>query len=201
MKNIFKIAVLFIALTVAFSSFTACTKTATTQQGAVDETTSPASDKNTDEAKKSDYPPAPVGVSQAEIKNLDGSTFKIEEKKGKVVLLNLWATWCGPCRAEMPELIALQDKYRDKDFEVIGLNTDDESVEEIKDFAAKMKLNYTLAWADGKLRNELLRISKYNGIPQSYMIDREGKLRGVFTGGGAKVINQLKETAEKVINE
>ncbi len=64
-----------------------------------------------------------------------------------------------------------------------------------------MKLNYTLAYADSKLMNELLKISKFNGIPQSYMIDREGKLRGVFTGGGAKVINQLKETAEKVINE
>ncbi len=49
--------------------------------------------------------------------------------------------------------------------------------------------------------NELLKISKFSGIPQSYLIDREGKLRGVFTGGGPKVVNQLKETSEKVINE
>jgi len=201
MKNIFKNTVLFIALSVTFSSFTACTNTATTQQGPVDETAPPASDKSATEAKKNDYPSAPVGVSQAEIKNLDGSTFKIEDKKGKVVLLNLWATWCGPCRAEMPELIALQDKYRDKDFEVVGLNTDDESEQLIKDFADKMKLNYTLAWSDGKLMNELLKISKFSGIPQSYLIDREGKLRGVFNGVGAKVITQLKETTEKVINE
>ena len=151
--------------------------------------------------KTGDFPLAPVAVSQAEIKTIDGGTFKIEDKKGKVVLLNLWATWCGPCRAEMPELIELQDKYRDKNFEIIGLNSDDETTEQIKDFAEKMKLNYTIAWADPKLMNELLKISKFNGIPQSYMIDRDGKLRGVFTGGGPKVIGQLKETADKVINE
>ncbi len=201
MKNIFKNAVLFIGLSIALSSFLACTKTATTEKQQVDTTAPSASEKNASEAKNNDFPPAPAAVSQAEIKTLDGGTFKIEDKKGKVVLLNLWATWCGPCRAEMPELIELQDKYRDKDFEIVGLDSDDESAEEIKDFADKMKLNYTIAWADSKLMNELLKISKFSGIPQSYLIDREGKLRGVFTGGGPKVLGQLKETTEKVVNE
>ncbi len=199
MKNIFKNAVLFVGLSIALSSFAACTKTATTEQTKVDEVAK-TSEKSSI-TKNNDFPPAPVAVSQAEIKHIDGSTFRIEDKKGKVLLLNLWATWCGPCRAEMPELVELQDKFRDKDFEIIGLNTDDESVEQIKSFADDMKLNYTLAYADGKLMNELLKISKFSGIPQSYLIDREGKLRGVFTGGGPKVVNQLKETSEKVINE
>ena len=200
MKNIFKNAILFIGLSIALSSFLACTKTATTEQTQVDEAAK-TSEKSSTTAKNNNFPPAPVGVSQAEIKRIDDSTFKIEDKKGKVLLLNLWATWCGPCRAEMPELVALQDKFRDQDFEIIGLNTDDESVEQIKNFADDMKLNYTLAYADEKLMNELLKISKFTGIPQSYLIDREGKLRGVFTGGGPKVVNQLKETAEKVIIE
>ena len=72
--------------------------------------------KSSSEAKNNGFPPAPVAVSQAEIKNIDGTSFKVEDKKGKVILLNLWATWCGPCRAEMPDLIDLQNKYRDKDF-------------------------------------------------------------------------------------
>lgn len=201
MKNIFRNAVLLIGLSIALSSFLACSKMATTEKEQVDKTAPSTSEKGASEAKNNNFPPAPVAVSQAEIKNIDGSTFKVEDKKGKVILLNLWATWCGPCRAEMPELVALQDKFRDKDFEIIGLNISEESVEQIKDFADDMKLNYTLAWSDEKLRNELLKISKFDGIPQSYLIDREGKLRGVFTGGGPKVVNQLKETSEKVINE
>ena len=200
MKNIYKNAVLLIGLSIALSSFAGCTRTATTEPGQTNPNSS-SPEKSSTAAKNSDFPLAPVAVSQAEIKTIDGGTFKIEDKKGKVVLLNLWATWCGPCRAEMPELIELQDKYRDKNFEIIGLNSDDETTEQIKDFAEKMKLNYTIAWADPKLMNELLKISKFNGIPQSYMIDRDGKLRGVFTGGGPKVIGQLKETADKVINE
>ena len=87
-------------------------------------------------------------------------------------------------------------------FEIIGLNSDEQDTDEkIKSFADDMKLNYTLARADGKLMNELLKISKFDGIPQSYLIDREGKLRGVFTGGGPKVVGQLRETTEKVVNE
>ena len=201
MKNTFKKAVLFIGLSIALSSFSACSKMATTEKAQVDKSASSSSENGSSDTKKSDFPPAPVAVSQAEIKNIDGGTFKVEDKKGKVLLLNLWATWCSPCRAEMPELVELQNKYRDKDFEIIGLNTDDESVEKIKDFADDMKLNYTLAYADGKLMNELLKISKFSGIPQSYLIDRDGRLRGVFTGGGPKVIGQLKDVAEKVVNE
>ncbi len=137
MKNIFKNVVLFIGLSIALSSFLACTKTATTEQGQVDQTAPTSAKKSSAAEKDNNFPPAPVAVSQAEIKNIDGSTFKIEDKKGKVLLLNLWATWCGPCRAEMPELVALQDKFRDKDFEIIGLNTDDESVEKIKSFCRR----------------------------------------------------------------
>lgn len=201
MKNTFRNAVLFIGLSVALSSFSGCTKMATTEQAQVAKSAAQSSEKSSTAAKNSDYPPVPIAVSQTEIKTLDGGTFKIEDKKGKVILLNLWATWCGPCREEMPELIALQDKYRDKNFEIVGLNADDESAEKVKDFVNDKKLNYTIAWADGELMNELLKISKFSGIPQSYLIDRDGKLRGVFTGGGPKVIAQLKDTTEKLMSE
>ncbi|MDQ2918521.1 MAG: TlpA family protein disulfide reductase, partial [Verrucomicrobiota bacterium] len=180
MKNIIKNAILFVVLSVVLSGFLACTKTASKESGQTVQT-APAGEKDAAAAKNTDYPPAPAAVSGAEIKTVDGSSFKVEDKKGKVVLLNLWATWCGPCRAEMPELIELQNKYKDKNFEIVGLNSDDETTEQIKDFAGKMNLNYTLGWADPKLMSELLKISKFNGIPQSYMIDRNGKLRGVFT--------------------
>ncbi len=201
MKNILKRTILLAALSFALSALLSCSQTATTEKVQIDKKDAPAVTKDSPAINQNDFPPAPAAVAQADIKVIDGTTFKVEDKKGKVILLNLWATWCGPCREEMPELIALQNKYRDKDFEIIGLNTDDEEIGKINDFAADMKLNYTIAWADAKLMKELVTISKFPGIPQSYLIDRNGRMRGIFTGAGAKVVNQLKETTEKVVNE
>ena len=192
MKYLFKNIAVFITLSVLLSAFVACSKTTSSPDATADATNSAA-------AKNSDFPPAPSSVMQAEIKDVDGNTFKLEDKKGKVVLVNLWATWCGPCRAEMPDLIALQDKYREQNFEIIGLDSDDESPEEIKSFAKKMNLNYQLGYADGKLMNDFLKISKFGGIPQSYLIDREGRLRGVFVGGGTTNVDKIKAEVEKVV--
>lgn len=184
MKNIFKNIAVFVFLTFAVSGFLACNNTT----GSV--------------SKGGDYPPMAAAVMQAEIKDVDGKTFKLEDKKGKTVLINLWATWCGPCRSEMPELIALQDKYRDKNFEIIGLDSDtDETPEQIKAFAQTMKLNYQLGYADPRLMNDLLKITKAGGIPQSFLIDGEGKLRGTFAGVNSKIVNDLKETVGKVVSE
>ena len=151
--------------------------------------------------KKNDYPPVAVAVARSDLKNLDGTTFKVEDKKGKVLLLNMWATWCGPCRAEMPTLVKMQDAHRDKGLEIIGLNTDDESVEAINEFAEDMKLNYTLVWADTAMQAALLKISKFGGIPQSFIIDREGNLRGVFRGANPADIKKMDELVEMIVNE
>ncbi|MEZ5425790.1 MAG: TlpA disulfide reductase family protein [Pyrinomonadaceae bacterium] len=138
----------------------------------------------------------------AELKGLDGSTFKLEDKKGKVLLVNLWATWCGPCRAEMPELIALQDKYRDQGFEVIGLDTDEnETPEQIKEFVEDMKLNYTIGMTDQKFFNEFVKLTRQPAIPQSMIINREGKMTGLFTGSGEQLLEKLKKTVEKTVTE
>jgi thiol-disulfide isomerase/thioredoxin len=199
MKNLFTNLVLFFALIIALSSFTACTNTASTQKGPIDENAPPT--ENTEVAKKINFPPVPSGILQTEIKDLEGNTFKLEDKKGKVVLVNLWATWCGPCRAEMPELVAMQEKYKDKDFEVLGLNADNESAEDIKAFAEQMKLNYPLGYAANRLKTEFIRVTKMGGIPQSILINREGQMTGVFTGGGNRIISQIKESVEKAVNE
>ncbi len=201
MKVVIKNIALFIVLTLAFSALTACNGTDTVLVN-----DNPNAPSNTNDAPKSDkskinYPPAPSAIMQADIKSLDDTTYKLQDKKGKIVLVNLWATWCGPCIEEMPHLVEMHEKYKDKDFEVIGLNTDDETKQQIDAFAAKQKLNYPLGWADGKLVNEFVKVTRLNGIPQTLLINREGQLRGMFTGGGPKVIKQMKETVEKVINE
>ena len=96
---------------------------------------------------------------------------------------------------------ARKDEFRDKGFEIIGLNTDDgDTPEMVNDFAKEMSLNYTLVWASTEMQKELLKISKYEGIPQSFLIDRDGNLRGVFKGASVSEIQKMKATVTKVIN-
>jgi thiol-disulfide isomerase/thioredoxin len=201
MKFVLKNLALFVFLSLAFSALTSCTSTSTAPAGNDTSTAPPNSTEQPTDKKKIVYPPAPQAIMQADVKNLDETTYKLQDKKGKVVLVNLWATWCGPCIGEMPHLIEMQEKYRDQGFEIIGLDTDDESKEEIEAFAAKHKLNYQLGWANSDIMTEMVKLSKMNGIPQSILINREGQLTGVFTGGSPKVVNLMKETVERIVTE
>lgn len=189
---------------IAFSGLSGCTGTNNSAKQ-IENTNSTANQtaqaNNSQTSKNSEYPMLPSALLKTEIKKIDDTTFKLEDKKGSVILLNLWATWCGPCRGEMPHLIEMEDKFKSNKFEIVGLNTDDESVEDINKFAAEMKLNYQQAYASGDMMKEFLTISKFQGIPQSFLIDREGRLRGVFLGGGPKVIGTMKETVEKIVAE
>lgn len=201
MKILFKNVILLSALSIVFSGFTACTNTASTKKDSVDETGKTSADKNTTATKSGDFPPAPAGIIQADIQALDGTSFKLADKKGKVLLVNMWATWCGPCVAEMPELVKMQEEYRDKGFEVIGLNQSDEDAELIKSFASKHNLNYQLGWSDAALFSEFNKITRLGGIPQTILINREGYMTGVFVGGGNAVVTKMKETVEKTVNQ
>ena len=183
-----------------------CGTTASSQKGPIDDVptaSSPASNASANSGvdKGAGYPKITTAVATAEIKALDGSTYTINDKQGKILLLNLWATWCGPCRSEMPALVRMQEKHGAQGFEVIGLNTDEETVEVINNFTAELKLNYAIAYADTKLQSDMLKISKFPGIPQSFLLDREGRLRGVFRGANPKDVAKMEEVVERVVNE
>jgi thiol-disulfide isomerase/thioredoxin len=203
MKSLFTNIVLFIVLAVTLSSLAGCPATDTSKNSA-NETKS-----GTNETKKQDdnaYPPAPAAIAQAEIKLLDGKTFKLEEQKGKVILFNLWGIWCGPCIAEMPNLVEMQTKYKDKNFEIVGLNVGDdngnpETEEAVKAFVEKKQLNYTIGYADRPLFEEFARVGQMAGVPISVLINRNGKMVGIFQGGGVKVLNTMKDTIEKTVSE
>jgi thiol-disulfide isomerase/thioredoxin len=199
MKDIVLNIAIFAALAVAFSSLAGCGSSSEQNRDPV--ALGNQEQANSSPAKASEYPPFPPALAKGEIKNLDGTTFTIEDKKGKVVLLNLWATWCGPCRAEMPTLVKMQDAYRAKDFEIIGVDTDDEPVSVINAFKDQMKLNYSLVWSQGSFQNDLVKLSKFGGIPQSFLIDREGRLRGVFTGANPANVQKMADIVGTVVNE
>jgi thiol-disulfide isomerase/thioredoxin len=161
---------------------------------------------NTASSKSKDYPPLASGLAEADLEMLDGAKFKVSGRKGKVLLLNIWGTWCGPCREEIPHLVEMQERYGSRGFEVIGLNIGDgsgqpESNEQITSFAERMKVNYTIARSPNSATIEFYKISKQQVVPQTLLVDREGHLRGVFIGGGQRVIDSMKNTVEKTMNE
>lgn len=152
--------------------------------------------------KSSDYPPLVEKAAQADMQHLDGTTSKVSDRKGKVLLLNIWATWCGPCLSEIPQLVKMQDTFRDKGFEIIGLNADDgDTKEKIEEFSTRLNINYTVVWAPTDMQFALFKVSKFDGIPQSFVIDRDGRLRGVFKGASQAEIKRMETTVAKVVNE
>ncbi|REJ78097.1 MAG: TlpA family protein disulfide reductase [Acidobacteria bacterium] len=146
-----------------------------------------------------DYPLAPEAVRNTTVELTDGTSYRLADREGKVVLINLWAIWCGPCRNEIPELVKLEEKYRDKGFEVVGLDVDPEPLEQIGPFAEKMGINYKLGWASEDLVMAFFDISGRNGIPQSFLVNRKGELQGVFFGGGHETIEKMKEVVGEVV--
>lgn len=197
MKN--KLNILFLSFGLLFG---ACNTATTTQKTPADNTSAPPANSSKTENNTADskFPPAPAAVMTANVKLVDGGTVKFENQSGKVLLLNLWATWCGPCRQEMPDLIEMQNKYGDQGFEIVGLNTDDETPEQVKPFVEEMKLNYKIGWANAEMMKEFMGISGVAAIPQSFLIDRNGRLRGAFVGGGS-ALEKMKVSVEKLMAE
>ena len=106
------------------------------------------------------------------LKDLHGKDLDLKASKGKVILLNFWATWCGPCREEIPSLIALQDRYKEQ-LQIIGLVVDDDDPKEIQKVVDSEGINYPIALADDKTRFE------YGGIaalPTVFIINTDGRV-------------------------
>ena len=103
--------------------------------------------------------------------DLQGKTWSLRELKGKVVLVNFWATWCPPCRKEMPDLNALYQRFKDQGFVILAIS--DEEADKVRPFIAERKISYPVMLDPGRKVNELFQVE---GIPKSFVYDREGKL-------------------------
>jgi len=107
-----------------------------------------------------------------QLKSIDDKPVSLAASRGKVTILNFWATWCGPCRAEVPDLVELQSKYKDR-LQVVGLVTDDDDEDAVKKFVETYGINYPVAAATNDIRIQ------YGGIPAlptSFIIDLEGRV-------------------------
>ena len=108
------------------------------------------------------------------LKDMNGKAVKFADYKGKVILLDFWATWCGPCKIEIPGFVDLQNRYRDKGLVVLGFSVDD-PVEKLKPFAAEYNMNYPVLVGLG--REEVQdAYGPIWGIPTTVLISRDGKV-------------------------
>lgn len=122
------------------------------------------------------------------LRTLDGKKVSLSELKGKVVLVNFWATWCPPCREEMPLFEKVYKKYKDKGFEILAVSTDS-SVEPVKKFVEEFNVSFPVLLDDGKVSS----LYSIQGLPTSFLIDREGKVVKVRLGKYKEIERDLKE--------
>ncbi len=106
--------------------------------------------------------------------DLDGKPLGSDVLKGKVVVVDFWATWCAPCVKEISDFVELQKKYADRGLVIAGLSLDSKGEEAVRPFAQRMKINYPLAIATPEV---VSAFGDIEGIPTSFLIDREGKIR------------------------
>ncbi|HEY7181389.1 MAG TPA: TlpA disulfide reductase family protein [Blastocatellia bacterium] len=149
-------------------------------------------------ASRPDAPPAPLSdsVMQASINLLDGKTTKLADYSGKVLVIDLWATWCGPCQQEIPHLIEIAKEYKGRGVEVIGLTREDpeNTAEDVKQFSKDFNINYPIGLADEDMQRELMR--GRGAIPQTYIIGRDGKVLRHFVGFSRAIVPEMKAALE-----
>ena len=133
----------------------------------------------------------PDAAPAFQLNDLNGKPVSLAEAKGKIVLLNFWATWCGPCRAEIPDLVDLQKRYADK-FEIIALATDEDDPDEVRRFVLQSGINYRVAMSSDAVRRD------YGGIaalPTSFVIDPQGRIVQKHVGLNDPSIYELEVRA------
>ncbi len=132
---------------------------------------SPACDSN----------PQPANLNFV-LKDADGKDFNLAAQKGKVILLDFWATWCPPCKVEIPWFVEFQQKYGPKGFIVVGVSVDDPAAA-LKPFGKQYKVNYPLLVGDG--RDDIKGPKAYNaswGLPKTFVIGRDGRICKTHVG-------------------
>ena len=130
------------------------------------------------------------------LKDADGKIVKLSDYRGKVVLLDFWATTCGPCKIEIPWFIDIQRRVKDRGFEILGVAMDDEGWEVVKPFAAKMAINYRLVVGNDSTAQA------YGGVealPTTLLIDRSGKIAAIHVGLASK--REFEESIEQLLKE
>jgi len=112
------------------------------------------------------------------LKSLSGKNIKLSEQRGDVVMLNFWASWCGPCLQEMPALEQLHQRYKDLGFTLLGVNVE-QNIDDAKAYLKNVNVTFPILF---DITNEVSDTYEINGMPTTYLVDRDGNLRKLYVG-------------------
>ena len=122
--------------------------------------------------------PAGLSAPNLTLTDLGGPTISFASYKGEVVLVNFWAVWCAPCRQEVPQFTALQEKYRSQGFQAVGISMDDPEAA-LRDFCREHKVNYPVVMGDQKIAEDFGGVL---GLPTTFLIGRDGRIHAKYAG-------------------
>lgn len=188
-----------IILTAALAILPSCNA----NKGSVDKTaqTNTAASASSDAAPKT-YK-LPEEITEAELKTLDGKTVKISDFKGKVVLINLWATWCGPCRMEIPELVKISEDMKAQGVEIIGMTAEDDrgnNEHSVKAFVKQQNIPYQIIWANDDVHEEFGSLGNFS-IPASFVLNRDGQVTAIYRGfSPTRTPQSVRKALEDALN-
>jgi cytochrome c biogenesis protein CcmG/thiol:disulfide interchange protein DsbE len=129
------------------------------------------------------------------LKTMNGDPFTLSNHEGKVVVINIWATWCAPCRKEIPDFIKMQQEMRDSGVLFVGVSIDEEGWEAVRPYAKKMEINYPVVVDDGSVFDGY---GPFRLIPTSYIINKRGQIE--YVAPGMMTERKLKPILEKLTN-
>jgi peroxiredoxin len=123
------------------------------------------------------------------LKTGDGKTYELYQNKGKVIILNFWATWCGPCRQEIPDFVELYKKYKDQGVVIVGVSLDKDGWEKVNPFVKQNNINYPVVLDNGTVASSF---GKIQFIPTTFIIDPSGTIVDEHTGVMTKAMLEAK---------
>ncbi len=133
-------------------------------------------------------------IPDYEFETLNGEKLNISDYRGKVLMINFWATWCGPCRKEIPELVKLKEKYGSEGLEIIGIALDEEGFEVVEPFLNQFDINYTIVMDDYSYGNQLGGIYM---VPTTYLVKTDGKI--AFRKIGEITVENIEEKITELL--
>lgn len=148
----------------------------------------------------------PSDLRDKQLQTLDGESLKLSDYSNNVLIVNVWATWCGPCRLEMPDLVKISNEYKSRGVVVFGLATtynERNDPEHVKDYIRAQKITYKIIWDDGSLAQPLVQLVQGRSvIPQSFVISRDGRIVKHFQGFSELSTPQLmRQAIEDALND
>ena len=151
----------------------------------------------------------PEEVTGRELRDLSGRAFRLDDFRGRVYVVNLWATWCGPCRMEIPGLNKVYEDYRARGVEFVGLTAEDpeENSEKVREFVDEFRVSYRVGWID---KETVLKLAAWNApqpprpgrfaIPQTFVVAADGRVVLRVRGYNPRVPDMIRAGVQKALD-